>query len=309
MESQDSKQKTQNYSPKINPSKTTFRTISVQYLPKITACKRKKFNNLIMAYNQIPLFSPYKPLALAMKKIVPFLALFLVFAVVNSFGQSKEDIVYLNNGSILRGKIVENERGVRTSIEILGHNLIVIPDSAIKMILMDQKVQAKERENSGSPVEMNANINFYGGSENSNSGGLTFVTSYKFPIRLSVGVGIGMEWFEHQQIPFLAETKYYFLQGSFSPFVYAHGGYAVPMTKKTDGDWSEYYGGWLTGTGGGLRLNFSKRNALVFSFGYRYQKTKTLVNSYPWMSSIPQYETTRYDTYNRLAFSFGFLFN
>ncbi|MFZ4546786.1 MAG: hypothetical protein ACOYN4_05100 [Bacteroidales bacterium] len=244
-----------------------------------------------------------------MKKIVPIIALFLIVAVGNSFGQSKEDVVYLNNGSIFRGKVVENVTGVRTSIEILGRNLIVIPDSAIKMILMDQKVPGKERQNMGSPVEMNASINFYGGSENSNSGGLTFITAYRFPCRLSVGAGVGMEWFEHQQIPFIAEAKYYFLKSFWSPFVYAQGGYAVPMTKKSDGDWSENYGGWLAGTGCGIRFNFSKRNALVFSFGYRYQKTKTLVNSYPWMSSIQQYNTTRYDEYNRLAFSFGFLFN
>lgn len=244
-----------------------------------------------------------------MKRIVPIIALFVFIATSNSFGQSKEDVVYLNNGSIFRGKVVENVTGVRTSIEILGHNLIVIPDSAIKMILIDQKLQTREKQNFGSPVEMNANVNFYGGSDNSNSGGITFVTSYRFPCRLSVGAGIGMEWFEHQQIPFMADVKYYFLQGSWTPFVYAQGGYAVPMTKKTDGDWSEYHGGWLVGSGGGMRFNFTKRNALVFSFGYRYQKTKTLVNSYPWMSSIPQYETTRYDEYNRLAFSFGFLFN
>ena len=119
-----------------------------------------------------------------------------------------------------------------------------------------------------------------------------------------------MEWFEHQQIPFFAETKYYFLKGAWSPFVYAQGGYAVPMSKKSDDYFSgEYYGGWLAGTGGGMRFNFTKRNALVFSFGYRYQKTKTIFGSYPWMSSISPYETTRYDKYNRLAFSFGFLFN
>ena len=245
-----------------------------------------------------------------MKRIVPIIALILFLAASNSFGQSKEDVVYLNNGSIFRGKVVENVTGVRTSIEILGHNLIVIPDSAIKMILMDQKLQTREKENFGSPVEMNAGVNFYGGSDNSNSGGITFITSYRFPFRLSVGAGVGMEWFEHQQIPFMAETKYYFLKGSWSPFVYAQGGYALPMTKKTDDYYSDkYYGGWLAGTGGGMRFNFTKRNALVFSFGYRYQKTKTILGSYPWMSSIQLYETTRYDEYNRLAFSFGFLFN
>ncbi len=225
----------------------------------------------------------------------------------NVYAQSKEDVVYLHDGSIFRGKIIENIKGVSTSVEIAGRNVLVLPDSVIKMMLFDQVIPVKERENIASPVEMAATASFYGGSKN--SGGFTFITSYRLPYRLSVGGGIGIEWFDHQQIPFMADVKYSFLKGEWSPYVYAQGGYAVPLSKKVDGDWSDYYGGLLAGIGGGMRFNFAKRNALIFSFGYRYQKTKTVIGTYPWYSYNPQYETILYNEFNRLTFSFGFLFN
>jgi hypothetical protein len=241
-----------------------------------------------------------------MKNIYYLITLFALVYAGNVCAQSKEDIVYLFNGSILRGKVIENVNGVKTTIEIVGHNIIVVPDSVIKMILLDQVTPAKERENKASVAEMAANVNFYGGSKN--SGGFTFITAYRFPFRLSAGGGIGIEWFDHQQIPFIADVKYCFLKGWWSPYIYAQGGYAVPLSQKGDNDWTEYHGGALAGTGAGMRFNFSRRNALVFSIGYRYQKTETVINSYPWMSS-QAYETVRYDEFNRMTFSFGFLFN
>jgi hypothetical protein len=232
----------------------------------------------------------------------------------NLFAQTKEDVVYLKNGSILRGKVTENISGVKTTIEIIGHNSIVIPDSVVKMILMDQPIAAQHYEKKSSPVEVSSNANFYGGSNN--SAGFTFITSYYFPFRLSVGGAMGIEWFDRQQIPFMADFRYHFLKGSWSPFAYAHAGYAVPLSKKPEDEnnWYyqtvSYYGGVLAGAGGGIRFNFARRNALVFSFGYRYQKTKTITDTTPWSSSsYYQSETIKYDEFNRLTFSFGFLFN
>jgi len=241
-----------------------------------------------------------------MNKIPSLLALCAFFMTAGLYAQSREDAVYLFNGSILRGRVIENIPGVKTSIEIIGHNMIVIPDSAIKMILMDQKIPSENHEKLASPVEMAANAAFFGGSKN--SGGFTFITAYHFPFRLAVGGGIGIEWFDQQQIPFMVDVKYYLTKGSCSPFVYAQGGFAVPLSKKADGDYTDHYGGTLAGTGGGLRFNFTNHNAMVFSIGYRYQKTKAITDSYPWISSYQTFETIRYDEFNRLTFSFGFLF-
>lgn len=242
-----------------------------------------------------------------MKYVIPLIGMFNLIMAGSTFAQSKEDVVYLINGSILRGKVIENSIGVKTTIEIVGNNIIVVPDSLIKMIRMDQIITAKVRENKVSPVEMAAKVNFYGGSKN--SAGFTFVTSYRFPFRLAVGAGTGIEWFEHQQIPFIADVKYYFMKGQVSPYVYAQGGYAVSLSQEGDNEYSEYHGGVLAGSGAGLRFNFTRRNALFFSLGYRYQKTETITNPYPWSSYYPQYETIRYDEYNRITFSFGFIFN
>ena len=242
-----------------------------------------------------------------MKKLYSLITLCTLLFAGNTYAQSKEDAIYLYNGSILKGKVIENIVGVKATIEIVGRNVIVVPDTLIKMILVNQVIPFKATENIASPVEMAASVNFYGGSQN--SGGFTFITSYRFPFRLSVGGGMGIEWFEHQQIPFMADLKYYFLKGSWSPYVYAQGGYAVPLSQKGDDEWTEFHGGALAGTGAGIRFNFSRRNALIFNMGYRYQKTETVTNPYPWSSSTQNTEIIRYDEYNRLTFSFGFLFN
>lgn len=221
--------------------------------------------------------------------------------------QGTQDVVYLYNGSILKGKIIENVAGVRTSIEITGHNVLVFPDTAIKMVLTNQKIPSHEFGSMASKVEMDVAANFYGGSQN--SGGFTFIPAYRFPFRLSAGVGTGIEWFDRQQIPFMADFRYCLLNGFWSPFVYAQGGYAIPLSKKDNGDVTENYGGILAGTGAGIRISFSQRNALFLSIGYRYQKNKTVTGSYPWYSTYPSSETTKYNEFNRITFAFGFVFN
>lgn len=221
--------------------------------------------------------------------------------------QYNEDVVYLKNGSILRGKVLENVQGVKIRFEIVGHNQLVFPDSTIKMILMNQPTKPAGKETLSSPVELAANVSFFGGSKN--SGGFTFVTSYQFPFRLSAGVGIGTEWFDCQQLPFSADVSYCFFQGPFSPYLYTKVGYALPLSKKEKDYEPENYGGVLAGAGAGLRFNFARRNALIFSLGYRYQKTKTISDTYPWYSSGQPDETITYNEFNRITFSFGFLFN
>jgi hypothetical protein len=245
-----------------------------------------------------------------MKTFVSAMLLIFIILAESTVAQNKEDIIYMHNGSILRGKVTENTPGTQVTIEIAGRNRIVVPDSSVKIILMDQQIPFRDRENNASPVEMAASVSFFGGSEN--SAGCSFITSYRFPFRLSTGVGIGNEWFDHQQIPFIADIKYSFLKGSWSPYVYAQTGYAIPLSTEPEGDnWyhTEYYGGVLAGAGAGMRFDFSNRNALIFNIGYRYQKTKTVTDNGYWSSSSYQMETITYDEYNRMTFSVGFLFN
>lgn len=241
-----------------------------------------------------------------MDKVFVFIFCVVLFP-VSLKAQSGEDIIYLKNGSVLRGNVLENEAGIKVRFEMIGHNQLVIPDSAIKMIMMNQPKKPSGKETLSSPVELAANVSFYGGIKN--SGGFTFVTSYLFPFRMSAGVGIGTEWFDYQQLPFSADVSYCFLEGAWSPYLYAKGGYALPLSKKDKDYEPENYGGVLAGVGAGMRFNFAKRNALIFSLGYRYQKTKSVLGNYVWHSSGQLNETVTYNEFNRITFSFGFLFN
>lgn len=241
------------------------------------------------------------------------LFILLVFSVLcqQIQAQSTEDVVFLKNGSILRGTIKEHLPGKYVSIEIVGQNLIVIPDSATSKIEANRLITigCSSKKNSG--FGMTAKANFYGGSKN--SAGFTFVTDYCFPFRFSVGAGLGVEWFNRQQIPFMAELKYDFLKTSFTPYVYATAGYAVPLSHKPDNEnaWNyqitEYFGGVLAGAGGGVKFNFANRNALLIHFGYRYQKIKTVVTNNYWNGGGDI--VTNFDLFNRLTFGVGFAFN
>jgi len=184
---------------------------------------------------------PFKPSAPhyiheygSMTKTLLILLTLTAFLGSSLYAQSREDVIYLNNGSILHGKVIETVSGQHTTIEIVGRNLVVVPDSLLKMILMDQVIPSKDRENKSSAVEMAASVSFFGGTKN--SAGCSFITSYRFPSGISVGAGIGNEWFDHQQIPFIADYRYSFLKGSWSPYVYAQTGYAIPLSKKSGKD-------------------------------------------------------------------------
>jgi hypothetical protein len=217
----------------------------------------------------------------------------------------KKDAVYLMNGSILRGKIIENVIGKYIKIEMIGSSILVIPEQEIDHIILREALPVKQREAKQAGVEVFPAITFYGGS--SSTGGFTTVTSYRFPFRLSAGAGIGIEWFKTAGLPVFADIKYSFLKGSITPFVYSQAGYTLPLAKNQDGEYMTYHGGPLFGAGVGLRKNFTNRNAFIFSLGYRYQQTRTTYdnNYYYWGELL----TERIDRYNRIAFTIGFLFD
>ena len=217
----------------------------------------------------------------------------------------KQDAVYLKNGSILRGRIIENEIGRYTKIEIVGSNIVVIPEEEIDHLLLREKLPFRERESKPAAVEVTPLVSIFGGS--ASNGGFTTITSYRFPCRVSVGAGIGVEWFKTAGLPVFADVRYNILKGGFTPFIYSHAGFALPLATNQEGENTKFHGGPLFGAGIGLRKDFANRNAFIFSIGYRYQQTKTVNQYYYWWSE--EYRTERIDKFNRIALSVGIVFN
>lgn len=240
-----------------------------------------------------------------MMKRIAFFCIFWLVTWTVAAQKVTEDIIYLNNGSILRGKIVENVVGDHTTIEIVGNNRLVISEKDIRQIALSQKVILPGDNFHNSVVGLKTDVNFLGGS--TNTGGLHFVVDGRLPSRASLGAGFGLEWFDHEQLPLFAEARYDFLDKPFTPCIFAQAGWAVPLSKAESGSYSEYFGGPLAALGGGLKYNFSRHSTLLVQAGYRYQKTKTVTTYQYWYGD--EYKTIRYDEYNRILFSIGFVFN
>lgn len=221
---------------------------------------------------------------------------------------TKQDAVYLKNGSILFGRILENMDGKQLRIEIIGHNQLVIPYSDIETIEKEVK-KTHEKVLQKGPIEVINSIHFYGGSRN--SGGFSVLASYRFPCQAAVGLGSGIDIYNYELLPVFTEIDYYFLKGPFNPFLYGRAGLSFPLSKAASDQWNiqEYKMGTLAGVGAGLRMNLSSHTSFIFSAGYRYQKTR-MVSSYPeWYSGYPSQTTERIDEFNRINISLGIILN
>jgi hypothetical protein len=243
------------------------------------------------------------------------LSAFCMVVIILTLGQyanaqpNRQDAVYLRNGSIIRGKILENVTGENTRIETIGRNVLVIPEGDIERIVMDEPIPVKERTDVKPYGYLAlADIGFLGGEDNSIS--LLLTNCWKFKNRISIGAGFGIEKFEYQVMPLYADIRYNFLKGRITPLIFVQGGYSFPLGNNSDQNTyqeTNYTGGAMFNPGIGLRLNFNNRNALVFSLGWRYQELCTKWKYNYWYQDEQSYERT--DFYRRIAIRAGFIFN
>jgi|GEM_PF-1002774 len=242
------------------------------------------------------------------------LVLFLVLPILSLAQQNDFDALYLNNGSVLRGKVLESLPGKGVKIEFVGNNVLFIPEDEIEKIVMREGiVEVKTQPDQASRIEIFPQISLFGGADQ--SAGITTTVAYEFPFRLSIGIGTGVEWFNGAMLPIFANVNYKILPGTLSPFVYGQAGYAFSIENSQNdyyyyGQNQENHGGFLGGIGAGIRKDFSPKTAITFSIGYRYQQT-TITSEYsPYYEGDPSQiiKTERTEKFNRIALSVGIIF-
>ncbi len=249
-------------------------------------------------------------------KIIPIVVwtFLLIFPVMTIAQQNEFDALYLNNGSVLRGKVLESTPGQGVKIEMVGNNILVIPEDEIQKIIMrETEPVTSSKSSQPSRIEVHPQVHLFGGSDQ--SWGFTVNTAYVFPFRLSVGVGTGVEWFSTAMLPMFANVNYKILPGKWSPYLYAQAGYALSLEKNQDNYYYYYsdqknHGGILAGAGAGIRKDFSNYSAITFSVGYRFQQSRMTAEYDYWYDGDPNHKvkTERTEQFNRIALSLGFLF-
>lgn len=227
-----------------------------------------------------------------------------------SFGQkNREDVVFLKDGSIIRGKIIEYMTNTHVKIETRDNSIWVFKHNKIDKIAFD-----KGKTNNG---PSNLKTGYYnltdmgvligtGNNNNSAPFSIMMVNGYRFNPHISSGLGVGIEFFSTPVIPLYIDTRYDFYDRSISPFAYLKGGYSFQVGENN----SYYYekisskGGLMFGVGVGIRVSLGEKSQLIAGLGYRFQKL-----DYSYYDEWTDDDINRMEKFNRLAIRVGFVFN
>lgn len=236
--------------------------------------------------------------------------------------QQTEDILYLKNGSVLRGEIISlPDQPTQVKIKSSG-NIWVFDISEVDKIEHKQEVEAREeiQHISSSSTSFDSfmqrqekgyyNITDFGllcGKDGMNYNVYSFsfqiVNGYQINDTWATGIGIGAEGMDKGFIPIFAEGRYHMWDEDFSPFAALQVGYGFPMAKQAEG-------GLLINPLIGFRNYFNASNGISFGIGYRFQKYiyEGPANdpSYGFYDLVDEKKTTYF---HRFCIRFGFLFN
>lgn len=182
----------------------------------------------------------------------------LLLFVSTTFGQYN-DILVLNNSSLIRGRLMTSVEGAYRLKMRDGSELVY----AISEVDHIEKHIPKMNDKG---YFFRPSLSILAG-ENS-SLGFYLVNGYQFSKRLDIGFGIGWENAWGAYVPLFLEGRFYLNSNAPNKFfIYGMNGYEMPISR-----WNQQgaRGGYTCGGAIGLQHNFSDRFAFTTQAGYRY---------------------------------------
>jgi hypothetical protein len=255
-----------------------------------------------------------------MKRI--FFLICITFFYINIFGQDiLDDVVYLKDGSIIRGLIIEQVPNTSVKIRTGDKNVFTISikdiekftkeEPAVKFVESLSRFKQKGYQNvteigilagvgliqTNSPQERSYQNDEFDFS-------LSTVNGWLINSNVFTGIGIGIEKDHNDyRLPLYLDTRFILLKSTITPFVYTDMGYAWGWNSDAEGsDW----GGILLSFGLGVGCHLTRTSSLLFSVGYKIQQIK--LEYFRWFNNgVRQYE---YDISfsNLLGIKLGFSF-
>ena len=243
-----------------------------------------------------------------MKKYVIFI-ITLTFIALPINAQKIKDALYLKNGSIIYGKLLEisdSKYRIQTSD---GSLFIYSTDEVEKLIKESPGFDGRKTSGTGFALEAGVLI----GTQVSN-----YVAPFSFNMILNftsdtknlVGIGTGVEFLGSAFTPFYLEYKRLFSDKKTTPFIFFRGGALVHLGGDNESDYDPYHNyNYEKNYKGGASLTFGtgiswarEDSETYLSFAYRYARTSYKERNYN--DIIYTYK----NNYNRLEVKFGFKF-
>ena len=160
-------------------------------------------------------------------RILTFI-LTIFFSLTLSAQKRNRDVVYLKNGSILRGTIVLLEPGRLIKLKTADNNIWVFDQDKIDSIVRPEKIRIPQGKGYFNLTEMGVLV---GNSTNYKNAPFTLmnISSWKFENGFSTGIGVGVEFFNETYLPVVADFRYFIRKAGAIPFVSLQGGYSIPL--------------------------------------------------------------------------------
>lgn len=209
-----------------------------------------------------------------MKKIIVLL-LFMVTTTL-SFAQSNyQDVVYLKNGSVIRGVIIEQVPNKSIKIETVDRNVFVYQMDEIEKLTKEpyQGKSGSALYSSGlksgymGVVELGYQIGvgYYGMDRLK----LNIINGYQINPHFSLGLGTGLRYYfdaEAVLIPIFADFRASFIVNKILPYLSLGVGYSFNATSGFEGV------GFLLEPSVGVSFKVSDKSAMNVGLGYEMQK-------------------------------------
>jgi len=229
-----------------------------------------------------------------MKKILIYLIFILTLPVI-VYGQSKgnskdshtvntekklEDVIYLKNGAIVRGIIIEQVPNKSVEIKSNDNNYFIFKMDEVQKIARENRLNDPTDYKKKGFLNITEigfgfgvnTINTYRGSFDIDGQdpilGIRTINGYQLNEYFSFGLGVGFEAFldgdnKGALIPFTVDTRINFRKGKISPVLNLNGGYSVGVQNSS---------GLAANPSIGMKLYLTKKIAYIFNIGYKVQQ-------------------------------------
>jgi hypothetical protein len=210
------------------------------------------------------------------------ISLFVFFSLffISSFAQGKkEDVLYLKNGSIIRGNLLIND-DLQTSIQTQDGSVWVFGKTDIKELKSEDRFRNFSYKTKGFAhfSELGPLVAGKTTIEGVTTAAFSFQTinGYKFSQAAMLGFGTGVDLYATQTIvPLFASFRGDLSsKGTVLPFYFFDAGYGANITQDSQSG-EDFKGGLLYAAGLGVKIPFNRSAGFLLSIGYRYQATKS----------------------------------
>lgn len=252
-----------------------------------------------------------------MKLFSTIFILLLSFSLIaqehNKEGQLFQDIVYLKDGSIFRGKILEYKPAQLLIIETWSGQQLKFEGNVVKRVrqeLISSKSGKKEKSYefrekgifNSTDISVNGSENDWGRVKV--GAAIANVTGYQFNRFIGVGVGLGFDTYElldsDQFIPIFVEARGYLLEKNATPMFRYQVGYGIGL-KDLERDLFKSEGGFYSYPAVGFRFGGKTGGNTTLDLGYKVQMSKQHFRIWEGIE-------VRSITYQRMTLRFGVQF-